>query len=158
MPDKLAFCKEDDDCEQGEKCASTRADVPRCMSARAQEEFEADDFFKGGACIDAEMLEHLEDKELVFAEHKRKKVLCDLKGSCATPGHVVIWNGKVVMMRTYCRDVQCVWKAMLVNSPKYRIGLSVPSRTEGLAFTAFAARFETMAEERFFSAAVRIGF
>lgn len=157
VPDTLVFCEKNDDCEQGEQCVSTRTDVPRCMSTSAREDYNAKVAFSGGGCIDADMLGHLGREKLVYSEHRMKRVMCDVSGSCATPGHVVVWKGKSLMMKTYCAYVPCVQKVKLVNSPRYQLGISVPSLTEGLTFTAFAARYETSIEERFLAAVRRLG-
>lgn len=108
-------------------------------------------------CVDASALEHLERHELVFAKHVTARVLCDLSGSCATRGHMVVWKGDAMMMRSYCDVVGCQEKVIKVNSPKYRRGLRVRTKTEGLEFTAFAARYESTTEEGVLKAAVRVG-
>lgn len=157
IPDKFAFCARDSDCGDGEDCVSTRVDVPRCVSKKARDGLDGGGVLRGGICVDVDLLGHLDRKELVFEKHARARVLCDEAGSCATPGHVVRWGGRVGMMRSYCEEVGCVEKVIWVNSPRYRVGLLVPTRTKGLAFTAFAARFETRAEEGVLAAAVRLG-
>lgn len=106
-------------------------------------------------CIDAEALSHLPREGLVFKEHAIGRVLCDGAGSCATGGHIVVFGGQAMMMRTYCELVKCERRDMYVNSPRYRRGTRVKSRTEGLEYTAFAARWETRMEERVLAAAVR---
>lgn len=105
-------------------------------------------------CVDAEALAGL---DLVFEKHVMASVLCDKFGSCATKGHIVAYHGRPMMMRSYCDLVGCVRKVLLVNSPVRRRGLRVQSRTEGLEYTAFAARFGTRVEEVLLSAAVKIG-
>lgn len=96
--------------------------------------------------------------ELVFEEHQTGRVLCDGSGSCATPGHLVSYRGDAMMMKSFCQIVECQEKVMMVNSPRYRVGLRVSSKTEGLEYTAFAARYESRAEEASMAAAVRMGF
>lgn len=109
-------------------------------------------------CIDVRMLDHLPRNTLVFEEHRLAVVLCDDTGSCATPGHIVMWRGKAMMMRTYCGIVKgCKEQEMLVNSPKYRRQMRVNSKTAGLVYTAFAARYETNTEEHVLRLAVRLG-
>lgn len=108
-------------------------------------------------CIDAEALSHLQAHELVYEEHVVSRVLCDNFGSCATPGHIVQYKGSAMMMKRYCGMVGCEERSMKVNSPKYRRGMRVKSRTDGLEFTVFAARYETRAEEFVMSSAVRAG-
>lgn len=110
-----------------------------------------------GVCVDAEALSHLSADELVFERHALSKVLCDKNESCATPGHVVAFEGQAMMMKSYCNLVGCEEREMLVNSPKYRMKLRVKSKTEGLLYTAFAARYETRAEEVVMMAAVHAG-
>lgn len=108
-------------------------------------------------CVDANALEHLESEELVFSTHYLAKVLCDANNSCATAGHMVELRGRVMMMKTYCANVGCTEREMLVNSPKYQRGRRVKSNTEGLRYTALAARYSSRAEEIVLIAATRIG-
>lgn len=109
-------------------------------------------------CIDAQALQHMDRKDLVFEDHVWSRVLCDEMGSCATSGHMVIFRGKRMMMKTYCGMVSCVHRVVQVNSPKQRRALRVDSNTEGLQFTAFAARYGSRAEEMALAAAIRVGF
>lgn len=109
------------------------------------------------ACIDATALMHMDAADLVFPRHSWSNVLCDSNDSCATKGHIVTFNGEAMMMETYCGVVTCSERVVQVNSPKYRRGLRVESKTEGLHYTAFAARYETSAEEAMMAAAVRVG-
>lgn len=110
-----------------------------------------------GVCIDAELLSHFKPHELVFENHPTARVLCDPSGSCATKGHIVHYNGSVMMMSSYCDVVGCEEREMEVNSPRYRRGLKVESKSDGMRFTAFAARYETKTEEAVLSTAVHIG-
>lgn len=109
------------------------------------------------SCIDARALGHLAEEDLVLGKHATAHVLCDVNESCATPGHVVVFNGKPMMMRTYCASVGCERKVMTVNSPRFQRALRVRSRTDRLEYTAFAARYETTAEEALMKVAVRAG-
>lgn len=111
-------------------------------------------------CIDKQLLEHLSSEEMVFDTHRNGKVLCDNNSSCATPGHIVEWNGKAMMMSNYCNlfvNGGCIGKNMLVNSPRYKKALKVNTYTKGLTFTVFAARYETKTEEKLLTTMVRIG-
>lgn len=109
------------------------------------------------SCVDARALSHLRANELVFRSHRRARVLCDGAGSCATAGHIVVFRGRGMCMRTYCGMVGCTAGLMEVNSPKWRRGTRVRSRTEGLLYTAYAARWATWAEEGVLTALVRAG-
>ena len=109
-------------------------------------------------CVDAEALAHLPARDLVFATHRVARVLCDTNGSCATRGHIVVWRGVPMMMRSYCREVVCEARTIKVNAPRYRRKLRVESQTSGLHFTALAARYETVVEERALHLAVRFGW
>eukprot|EP00177_Eucheuma_denticulatum_P002879 GFKZ01005176.1.p1 GENE.GFKZ01005176.1~~GFKZ01005176.1.p1 ORF type:complete len:589 (+),score=34.04 GFKZ01005176.1:334-2100(+) len=106
------------------------------------------------ACVDARALEGM---DLVFEKHVVKEVLCDARGSCATEGHMVIWKGVAMMMRSYCELAGCARRIIEVNSPKRLSGLRVDSKTAGLEYTAFAARWATRLEEAALSIAVRAG-
>ena len=112
---------------------------------------------EAASCISIHSLRHLEREELVFGRDRMETVLCDRRNSCATAGHMVRFKGRGMMMRSYCGIVRCDRRRMFVNSPKYRRGLLVPSRSEGLVFTAFAARFATRVEEHILTAAVHLG-
>lgn len=109
-------------------------------------------------CIDARALRHVGRHELVYAQHRLSEVVCDRFDSCATEGHVVVYKGAAMLMRSYCAVVGCVTRVLEVNSPKYRRRLSVPSNTAGLHFTALAARFATKGEELVLKAVIRAGF
>lgn len=110
------------------------------------------------ACIDAEALTHFESHHLVYPRHQVRPVLCDSHGSCATPGHIVVYQEKAMMMASYCEIVSCSENVIPVNSPRFmKRRLRIASRTDGLQFTAFAAKYQTVAEEIALSAAVRIG-
>eukprot|EP00177_Eucheuma_denticulatum_P004220 GFKZ01007645.1.p1 GENE.GFKZ01007645.1~~GFKZ01007645.1.p1 ORF type:complete len:639 (-),score=59.51 GFKZ01007645.1:279-2195(-) len=109
-------------------------------------------------CVDARLLEGMKKEELVFEEHAMTTVLCDKMGSCATPGHIVVWNGSSMMMRSYCGVAGgCEEVQMEVNSPRWRKKLRVVTRTSGLEFTAFAAKYATRGEEMALTALVRVG-
>lgn len=111
------------------------------------------------ACVDASVLKDYSADELVFPSHRKRAVLCDRQGSCATRGHLVVFDGVGMMMGSYCDIVGgCVRRVIRVNSPRFRKGLRVESRTRGLAFTAFAARRETWIEEAVLAVVVKVGF
>ncbi|CDF33147.1 unnamed protein product [Chondrus crispus] len=109
-------------------------------------------------CIDVRALSHLSEEDLVFKTHFVAPVLCDSNDSCATPAHVVMHDGRPMMMRSYCATVGCTKKNMYVNSPKYYRRLVVKSKTPGLHFTVFAARYGTRLEEVVISSVLRLGF
>lgn len=148
-------CEADEDCAEDEKCR-TIGDFGRICTPRVSDVVQ--DVASSLVCIDADALAHMGRDELLFEEHQTANVLCDDSGSCATPGHVVRYRGVGMMMKSYCGLVGCVEKVIKVNSPRYRFGVRVPSKTEGLEYTAFAARYESMAEETTMAAAVRMGF
>ncbi|CDF33151.1 unnamed protein product [Chondrus crispus] len=180
IPDRVISCASNADCEaSGEICAE-RTDVGRsrlfCISQRAEEVL---DFFEPVTpsptplitsnpppadtpepfvCIDARILSHLAAEELIFKKHAHATVLCDKNESCATPAHMVIFNDETMMMKSYCSIVSCKEMAMLVNSPRYRRGMTVETYTNGLQFTSFAARYGTLIEERILSSVIRHGF
>lgn len=110
-----------------------------------------------GACVDARLVRHFAHHELVFERHVLRRVLCDEHDSCATAGHLVVYKGNPMMMRSYCLAVGCDMKVIHVNSPRLTRALRIASNTKQLEFTTFAARFETRAEERILSIAIRVG-
>lgn len=100
-------------------------------------------------------------EDLVFATHRIGSVLCDGSGSCATPSHIVAFQGRPMTMREYCSNSSqdgCVWREMLVNSPRYVRGDRTSSLTKGLEFTTFAAKYETDFEQHFLKIIVQMGF
>ncbi|KAI0565311.1 hypothetical protein FGB62_19g046 [Gracilaria domingensis] len=108
-------------------------------------------------CIGEHHLVHMPHDELLYSSNRVARVLCDENNSCATPGHIVMYNDKPMMMSSYCSKATCAPKIMKVNSPRYRRATRVNSHTEGLSFTAFAARYETTAEEHLLRTFVRMG-
>lgn len=166
IPTEVVYCKDSSACEDGERCIGRSADdttygiciscdasnfVTELLPVETVDDSEGKCDGEGGICVAARFLEHLPSHRLVFENHRRAAVLCDAYGSCATPGHVVVFEGVPVMMKTYCQkhvQVPCVKRSMLVNSPKMEVGLRVPSDSPGLAFTSMAAKYETALEER----------
>ena len=112
----------------------------------------------GPLCIAIEFLDHLPREALRFEMDSLASVLCDEYGSCATPGHIVTYHGEPMMMNSYCQRVKCTRQLSRVNSPRYKRRMTISTRTAGLTFTAFAARYGTFAEEQILKAAVRVGF
>ncbi|KAI0564610.1 hypothetical protein FGB62_25g144 [Gracilaria domingensis] len=108
-------------------------------------------------CIAAKSLSHMNREQLLYAKHYRARVLCDRQGSCATPGHMVLYKDRPMMMSSYCSQVPCRFDIMPVNSPKYQRKLRIPSATGDLTFLAFAARHGTKTEETLLRTATRIG-
>lgn len=110
------------------------------------------------ACIAVDLLTHLSRNELVFRDHIRAAVLCDAGGSCATPGHMVQYDGVYMMMRSYCAILEggCRETVKFVNSPHMMSGIRLPSNSAGLKFTALSARYETTVEERALSFLFRV--
>lgn len=152
-------CFGNDQCDEDELCSILPGDdLVNYRFCASEEQVNEREDLEEYVCVDARTLEHLPRMELVYEEHRKARVLCDGQGACATPGHVVRFHGKAMMMKSYCAEVgDCVKRVMLVNSPRYRRALRVQTRTEGLDFTAFAARFETRAEEQVLATAVHMG-
>lgn len=151
VPGVDSICVSDDDCRPGTTCEDFLENLPSvCLTSEDAE-------LVNGVCVDARALRGMPPHELVFENHWRARVLCDEMGSCATKGHMVSWQGNPMMMATYCEQVGCVTKTMMVNSPRWKRALKLDSRTDGLQYLAFAARYETKTEERLIKAAVRMG-
>lgn len=95
----------------------------------------------------------------MFAEDVQAEVLCDESGSCATSGHMVVFKGRAMRMRSYCElgEVNCQRSRMTVNSPRMRLATRVASNTKALLFTAMAARYDSRAEEVVLRALVHAG-
>ena len=97
---------------------------------------------------------------MIYKHHQRGSVLCDHNGSCATPGHVVSWNGEPMMMKKYratILGVECNRRVMWVNSIIFRRKVVVPSRTAGFKYTALAARYESSMKELMLRAVIKPG-
>lgn len=142
-----------------------------------------DDDGDEGVCMDARLLMHLSQEDLVYTRGKepRAVTLCDTRGSCATPGHMVTWHGKAMTMKTWClhhasgggvdgekeeEGGGCVRRVMKVNSPRVSGGgmmggrqwqRRVRTKTMDLEFTALAARYGTAVEEGLLRLLVRLG-
>lgn len=120
-----------------------------------------------GVCIDARVF-HADAKlhgQRLFKDDRMARVLCDPSGSCATPGHMVVFHATAMTMSRYCRIIEttlngqasCTNRNMLVNSARYVPGLRIQSSTHHLQFSALAARFETRVEEFVLRNAIHIG-
>lgn len=112
-----------------------------------------------GICIGIDALEGMHRSQLVYATHRRAAVLCDQFRNCATPGHMVTFDGSAMSMSEYCAqgDVVCDKRVTLVNSPKMKLGLRVASRSDRMQFTALAAAKETWLEIRALKLIVALG-
>lgn len=114
--------------------------------------------FEPNTCIAITSLRHLQPHQLAYRNHISARVLCDQHGSCATPGHMVRFRGRPMMMKSYCQLVgNCERSITMVNSPRYTRALQIPSHSPHLTFTAFAARYATAAEEHVLRTAVHVG-
>lgn len=111
------------------------------------------------ACIAIDSLSSFDTSELVFKDHRRASVLCDQHESCATPGHIVVYQSIPMSMSTYCaqKNISCSRRVKLVNSPRMKRGLRVLSNSKDLEFTALAAAKETRLEETVLTFAVSMG-
>lgn len=110
-------------------------------------------------CIAVDALHHVRREELVFKHHKRAAVLCDQNENCATPGHMVLYRGKAMMMSSYCMQalIFCKRRIKLVNSPRMKAGLRVPSRHPELQFTALSASKQTFVEHAILQVLLHLG-
>lgn len=109
------------------------------------------------SCIDASVLNKFGMRK-VFGNDRRASVLCDFNGSCATHNHMVDWNGKTMSMKSYCQHFStCDKRVIFVNSPRFQRAFRVQSKTIGLLYTAFAARYGSRFEEYILSTVLRLG-
>lgn len=122
-------------------------------SEQAEESVEAQE----GVCVSVEHLKGMDRRLLVFKQDRWSKVVCDKWESCGTHGHMVFYQGEGMMMRSYCKIVGCVERVMRVNSPRYSRALRVDSKSDGLMFSSFAARWTTRVEEHLLRHMMRIG-
>ncbi|KAI0558998.1 hypothetical protein FGB62_172g02 [Gracilaria domingensis] len=111
------------------------------------------------ACIAAHHLDaHRKQNALLYSNDVNAYVLCDPDNNCATDGHMVLFEGRAMMMKSYCMNVRCERMLMKVNSLRWSRAATVASHREGLVFTAFSARFATRVEEAALTAVMRLGF
>lgn len=109
-------------------------------------------------CISVvELGRHVRREDFIFPKDRQATVLCDAHDSCATPGHMVVFRGSAMRMSSYCLIVRCESRVMMVNSPRYKAKMTLPSSTHGLTYTGLAARHDTMMEEIILKAAIRLG-
>lgn len=154
------------DCADGEFCSNQVAEEGRletgaCISQRvaeaAAEHMLGMEIVRHGVCIEVEALRHLPPEVLLYEKDRLARVLCDRNGSCATPGHMVRYRRRAMMMEGYCEIVGCAERVKKVNSLRYRRGMTVPSATDDLDFTVFAAKYESSLEERILRSLIRVG-
>lgn len=178
----ITNCKSDNDCPNGEiclaSCVSETTTVAQSLNSETNASRDSDPKAENGTketssnkddkssssdaskvCIGIHHLEEIESNQLIFSQHRQANVLCDNYGSCATPGHIVSWNGKAMMMLNYCENhaKNCIKRMMKVNSPRLSKGMRISSLTNGLQFTSLAARYATAAEEVFLTTLIHIG-
>lgn len=110
-------------------------------------------------CISVDALSDLDRESLVFTADRRAAVLCDQFDNCATPGHMVMYRARPMMMKTYCLEtiIKCVYRVKLVNSPRMKLGIRILSRSNHLQFTALAAAKETIFEEMILRTVIEAG-
>lgn len=160
-------CQDDDDCGSEGVCAEY---LRTRMCAKKVSELEQDLFptaqpsgdekndenSNSDACIAVESI-RIPREMFVNSRHVPARVLCDENRSCATKGHIVQFRGKPMMMQTYCLKVGCSDALMYVNTPRYTSYNKFPSKTKGLLFTTFAARYNSLIEEFLLRIAVHMG-
>ena len=171
-PLRLTRCEVTRDCSKGEYCGNVDGEdngLRVCLADDVKalpNELRTEGGINGtvgvksdGVCVDSKLLNGLNHKELVFKEDVLAEVLCDIFGSCSTPGHMVVWKGKSMMMKRYCRSdgVKCRKEVIYVNSRKWGIGRRIKSNTVGLEFTTLAARYESWVEESVLRCAIGSG-
>lgn len=73
-----------------------------------------------GECVDVKILSHIHQEHLVFSINRLVRVLYDANSSCATSCHVVVYNQKSMMMRSYYQIVwSCIRKVMKVKNQEW---------------------------------------
>lgn len=177
-------CKQSSDCSVGYRCGSVDS-VSVCVSCQADKDMvtfvddgkafceavttSAEPEVTGSTspspspappCIAVDALRQFKSSDLVFAQHIRTTVLCDVHGNCATPGHIVMHKLKPMMMKTYCglSDIECRYKIKFVNSPRMKFGMRIPSNSNEFMYTALSARHESLIEEYILAAIIRVNF
>lgn len=161
-------CSGPSDCPAGEVCLLFDNGSKNCLSQAFADSsgwpiVSGNDPGVGdGTCVATLHLDEqgVKKEDRVFAKDYYSWVLCDASGSCATSGHMVAWNGQMMMMKTYCEvgaAAGCERKVMSVNSMKYKRRGRVESKTDGLQFGVFAAKWATSTEEVVLRGLMRMG-
>eukprot|EP00737_Agarophyton_chilense_P002984 gb/GEZJ01003451.1/.p1 GENE.gb/GEZJ01003451.1/~~gb/GEZJ01003451.1/.p1 ORF type:complete len:482 (-),score=42.20 gb/GEZJ01003451.1/:2040-3485(-) len=147
MPSAAAGCESQAGCSPNEACIFSNG-TASCEEVAALGE---------NICIAVETLKHTTEGKLLYKKHIAARVLCDSLENCATTGHMVLFRGQAMMMKSYCAQVGCKQRVKWVNSPRYQPGWRGRALGSELFFTAFAARFEAVIEEHILSFAIGIG-
>lgn len=130
-----------------------------------------DGSFPGDICVDAALLERvsgLRRSDLVYARDVRASVLCDGWGTCATAGHMVVYAGVGMTMRSYCERISdaggidgsvsnCTRAVRFVNSPRFAFATRLKTMSPNLFVTPLAARYQTYTEATLLAAAIALG-
>lgn len=171
-PLRLTRCEVSRDCQKGEYCGNVDgqdsglrvclANDIKALPSELRREGGMNETIgskSSGVCMDSKLLKELDKEELVFKDDILADVLCDEFDSCATAGHMIVWNGSSMMMKRYCtkQGIKCRKEVIYVNSPKWRMGRRIESYTEGLELTAIAARFESRIEETILRSVIHAG-
>lgn len=110
-------------------------------------------------CIAMDAIKHLPLNQLVFPHHIRSSVLCDNYGNCASAGHMVMFNGRPMMMMSYCKEIKegCLKTVKLVNNPRMVRSRRIASKVAHLQYTVFSAKYRTFVEEFALKMFLRLG-
>lgn len=121
----------------------------------------------GSVCIAAHALMNVPRDELIYARNRQATVLCDEMKNCATPGHIVTFEGRAMMMKSYCQligkresgtKVGCEKVDLHVNSVSMKKGRRIDSFHSQLKYTPLAAAHESRFEEIGLALLVYLGF
>lgn len=159
-PEHLFLCESSSTCDDGERCMDFGT-AQICVSCEYNTNiFQGLNAVDNGAgnckssssedpCIAVDSLQGFTADQLVYPAHRRASVLCDEFNNCATAGHIVSYKDMPMMMKNYCSQhgVQCKRTVKLVNNPRMKRGMRIPSQSEHLKFSAFSARYGTSFEE-----------
>lgn len=169
--DVTARCKSSANCSSSERCVKGTGDnfyINLCFACSvnpgdlniANVAWNNVDKECASVCVSVDALSGFSQDELVFEQHRRAAVLCDHDDNCATPGHMVLYLGRAMMMRTYCEQLQygCSQRLKFVNSPRMKAGLRIMTKSDALKFLPFAASYESRTEEALIAGLVRLGF
>lgn len=117
-------------------------------------------------CIAVHALMDVPRHQLIYAQNRQASVLCDEKRNCATPGHIVTFEGRAMMMKSYCELIErerrtkvgCEKVVLHVNSVSMKRGRRIDSFNSQLKYTALAAAHESKFEEIGLTVLVYLGF
>lgn len=70
--------------------------------------------------VAAHHLNYVRREHIFFYSDRVEIMLCDGRGNCATPGHMVVYDGRAMMMKSYCAGLLLLKKDMTCKRMRRR--------------------------------------